>query len=123
MKRLFLLLSTITMVACTKTNVEPLRELDGIYEVDKIKITFGDGTKKVFSAENNTMLSQLLEFRGDSAYFYVLQDEEYIPSDRGVYCEWYRGKLLKVGCRQVIAYSSNHITWKQNDWLVTRTFK
>lgn len=122
--RLLLLLFTISMVSCSKTNVElPSRELEGVYENYKTKITFGDGSVKVFSVEDNTMQSYLYDFTQDSVYIYVLQDGEYIPPQEGLYCEWYRDQLLKVGCRQVIAYSSNHITWKQNDWLITKYFK
>tara|TARA_R110000744_G_scaffold116898_2_gene218481 strand:- start:676 stop:1032 length:357 start_codon:yes stop_codon:yes gene_type:complete len=118
------MIAAITMVACTETNIEPSRELDGVYELDEVRITYGDGTIEVFSTSNNRTLPALYEFKEDSMYIYVLQDDEYInTTGRGVYCEWYRGQLLKVGCRQVIAYSDSHITWKQNDWLVTRKFK
>lgn len=112
-----------TSTSCTPDLVqEQSTVLTGVYEVDRVTITFEDGTESVFSSSANTTIAERLVFTETEVTWYMYQNDEWV--DKGSNVLSYRdGQLIKIGCRPVVEYSDKHIIWEQDEWLVRRDFK
>lgn len=112
----FSLLFLIVTCSCTVEDVHSPFQLLGEYEVYETIIEKPDETL-VFEQNNEKLV-----FTSTDVYWYYLNDGEWI-STGDVSLTYIGNVLTKVGCRDVVSYDHNHITWKQDDWVITRKFK
>ena len=111
----FLFLFMVVTCSCTKEDHSSTILL-GEYEVYETIIEKPDETL-VFEQNNEKLV-----FTSTDVYWYYLNGEEWI-STGDVSLTYIDNQLVKVGCRTVVSYDNNHISWEQDDWLITRRFK
>jgi hypothetical protein len=111
----FSLLFMVVTCSCTKEDHSSTILL-GEYEVYETIIEKPDETL-VFEQNNEKLV-----FTSTDVYWYYLNNEEWI-STGDVSLTYVGDQLVKVGCRTVVSYDQHHISWEQDDWVITRRFK
>ncbi len=124
MKKLALLLLTLSLLCCEK-EVTPTRILDGTYDVESKVWIKADGTEQLF-VPIGTDIGDLditgwiseskLTFQGDSLNIALLMDQGW--DDGWVDVEWMNDTPHRVGCHYVHSVSENHIAWFQDDVII-----
>lgn len=116
-----LILLLILFSSCSKSEL-PKKEfmLSGTYEVAEMIVETPQGTS-VYEAGTG-MLPERLVFMNTKINWYVFSNGEWV--DQGsVPMTVIDGRIVKVGCRNVLSYSEDHIAWDQDDWIITRKFE
>ena len=140
MKKIFFLIATISMVACTKemptteyvttysedtTSVTCSdKVLWGEYEVLYIVHQYDDGKEMLFTHQfspyweerDGEMLRTKFCFTQDKMYISQLFQQGWDEGD--VDLKWSQCQPVKVGCRQVIEVSETMISWRQDDKVI-----
>ena len=140
MKKIFFLIATITMVACTKeiptteyvvtysednTSVTCSdKVLWGEYEVLYVVQQYDDGKQLMFTYEDSPyweerdgqMSKMKLCFTQDKLFISQLVEQGWTEGD--VSLKWELCQPVKVGCRQVIEVSETMISWRQDDKVI-----
>lgn len=111
----FSLLFLIVTCSCTKESYAPTILL-GEYEVYETIIEKPDETL-VFEQNNEKLV-----FTASTIDWYYLNDGEWVNTG-DVSLTYVGDQLVKVGCRTVVSYDQYHISWEQDDWVITRRFK
>ena len=111
----FSLLFLIVTCSCTKESYAPTILL-GEYEVYETIIEKPDETL-VFEQNNEKLV-----FTASTIDWYYLNDGEWVNTG-DVSLTYVGDQLVKVGCRTVVSYDQHHISWEQDDWVITRRFK
>jgi len=111
----FSLLFLIVTCSCTKESYAPTILL-GEYEVYETIIEKSDETL-VFEQNNEKLV-----FTASTIDWYYLNDGEWVNTG-DVSLTYVGDQLVKVGCRTVVSYDQHHISWEQDDWVITRRFK
>ncbi len=116
MRLLLALIPILFSTSCTKNNSPSQYMLSGEYEVYETIIEMPEETL-VFGDSGEKLV-----FTSTDVYWYYLNDDEWV-STGDVRLTYVDNMLVKVGCRTVVSYDQDHITWEQDDWLITRRFK
>jgi|DEB0MinimDraft_3_1074331.scaffolds.fasta_scaffold157126_2 hypothetical protein len=116
MKLLLALIPILFSTSCTKNNSSSQNILSGEYEVYETIIEMPEETL-VFGDSGEKLV-----FTSTDVYWYYLNNNEWVNTGN-VRLTYVDNILVKVGCRNVISYDQDHITWEQDDWLITRRFK
>ena len=111
----FSLLFLIVTCSCAKESYAPTILL-GEYEVYETIIEKPDETL-VFEQNNEKLV-----FTASTIDWYYLNDGEWVNTG-DVSLTYVGDQLVKVGCRTVVSYDQHHISWEQDDWVITRRFK
>ena len=111
----FSLLFLIVTCSCTTEDNSPTI-LIGEYEIDEVIIEKPDETL-VFDQDN-----EMIVFTATDMYFYYRNNDQW-KENGSVRLTYKDDQLMKVGCRDVVSYDHTHITWTQDDWVITRRFK
>lgn len=122
----FTIIMALTLLSCTKNSEEfqlinnDNHLLHGQYIVDYKTIEQPTGTlifahegSSQWSNRDGQMMPDVHEYTTDSLYFYQGS------STGAVRIKYSNGIPTQVGCRHVVSSSNNHISWKQNDWIIT----
>lgn len=116
MRLLLLLIPILFSTSCTENNSSSQYILSGEYEVYETIIEMPEETL-VFGDSGEKLV-----FTSTDVYWYYLNNDEWV-STGDVRLTYVDNILVKVGCRTVVSYDKDHITWEQDDWLITRRFK
>lgn len=140
MKKMFFLIATITMVACTKemptseyvitysedtTSVTCSdKVLWGEYEVLYKVLQYDDGKQMLFTHQfspyweerDGEMPRTKLRFTQDKLFISQLMQQGWIEGD--VNLRWKQCQPVKVGCKQVVDVSETMISWRQDDMVI-----
>ena len=117
MKRVLLLTVLLGLASCADSGVYLNDQLSGDYTVTSLTIEKPEETL-VFTP-GVSMLPCRMVFTDTAVLFYDYYNDQwnYSGDSKLIYKN---DVLVKVGCRTVTDYSSSHITWRQDDWLITR---
>ena len=118
MKRVLLLVVLLGLASCASSSTYPTKLLIGDYTVTSVTIDKPEGIM-VFTPDNGNMMPQRMVFTDSVVVFYYYYDDQWNYSGESD-LTYKDDVLIKVGCRTVTEYSSSHITWEQDDWLITR---
>lgn len=116
MKAILALIPILLSASCTKDTSSSQYILSGEYEVYETIIEMPEETL-VFNQGGEKLV-----FTATDLYWYYLNDDEWV-STGDVRLTYIDDRLIKVGCRTVVSYDQDHITWEQDDWLITRRFR
>jgi len=122
----FIFIIAMSLMACTKQADsfiipnEPTNILSGQYTVDYKTIEQPTGTL-LFAHEGSSqwanrtgqMMQDIHTYASDSLYF--LQGQ----TTGAVRIKYDNGYPTQVGCRKVVSAGHNHISWRQDDWIIT----
>ena len=111
----FSLLFLIVTCSCTKESYAPAILL-GEYEVYETIIEKPDETL-VFEQNNEKLV-----FTASTIDWYYFNGSEWVNTG-DVSLTYVGDQLVKVGCRTVVSYDQHHISWEQDDWVITRRVK
>ena len=140
MKKIFFLIATIVMVACTKE--VPTAEYVTTYSEDTTSVTcsdkvlwgeyevlykvhqYDDGKQMLFTYEGSPyweerdgqMAMMKLNFTQDKMYISQLLQQGWSEGD--VTLKWKQCQPIKVGCRQVIDVTETMISWRQDNMVI-----
>ena len=121
MKRVLLIAVLLGLASCADSGTYPTNLLIGDYTVTSVTIDKPDETL-VFRPEDGNMMPERMVFTDSVVVFYYYYDDQW--NYTGESDLTYKNDILvRLGCRTVTEYSSDHITWQQDDWLITREFK
>ena len=120
MKRVLLLTVLLGLASCADSSVYLNDQLSGDYTVTSLTIEKPEETL-VFTPGIGMLPSRMV-FTETEVLFYDYYNDQwnYSGESQLIYKD---DVLVKVGCRAVTDYSSDHITWRQDDWLITREFE